>query len=59
MGFVTDWTGQRHTHQLQELEAALNDRPDTGKLRRKLLNIGPLVNTQDGNIWRNGSQFRW
>ena len=57
MGFVTDWTGQRHTHQLQELEAALNDRPDTGKLRRKLLNIGPLVDSRDGNIPRKGRFF--
>jgi hypothetical protein len=57
MGFVTDWTGQRHTHQLQELEAALNDRPDTGKLRRKLLNIGPLVDSRDGNIRRQGTSW--
>ena len=57
MGFVTDWTGQRHTHQLQELEAALNDRPDTGKLRRKLLNLGPLVDSRDGNIQRQGTSW--
>ena len=59
MGFVTDWTGQRHTHQLQELEEALNDRPDTGKLRRKLLNLGPLVDSRDGIIRRDGSLLRW
>jgi hypothetical protein len=59
MGFVSDWTGQRHTHQLQELEAALNDRPDTGKLRRKLLNLGPLVDSRDGMIRRDGSLLRW
>ena len=59
MGFVTDWTSQRSSHPLQELEAALNDQPDTGKLRRKLLNLGPLVDSRDGTIRRDGSLFRW
>jgi len=59
MGFVTDWTSQRSSHPLQELEAALNDRPDTGKLRRKLLNLGPLVDSRDGIIRRDGSLLRW
>ena len=54
MGFVTDWGGQRR---LSDLEQVLNERPDTGQLRRKLLNIGPIVNTQHDNIWRKSRFF--
>lgn len=49
MGFVTDWGGQRR---LSDLEQVLNERPDTGQLRRKLLNIGPIVNTKAEKDWR-------
>ena len=57
MGFVTDWTSQRPHDPLRELEAALNDRPDTGKLRQKLLNLGPLIDSRDGNIRRKGTSW--
>jgi hypothetical protein len=54
-GFVTDWAGGADRRRLSDLEQVLNDRPDTGQLRRKLLNIGPLVDSRNGNIPRSGS----
>ena len=51
MGFVTEWGGQRR---LSDLEQVLNERPDTGKLRAKLLKIGPLANTNTAKIWPAG-----
>ncbi len=54
MGFVTDWAGGAAQRRLSDLEQVLNERPDTGQLRRKLLKIGPLVNTKAANIWPAG-----
>ena len=52
MGFVTDWGGQPRP---EDIEQALNERSDTGNLRRKLLKIGPIVNTKANKEWRIGS----
>jgi hypothetical protein len=55
MGFVTDWAGGAAQRRWSDLEQVLNDRPDTGQLRRKLLNIGPIVDAQNEKIPRRGS----
>ena len=55
MCFVTDWAGGAAQRRWIDLEQTLNERLDSGQLRRKLLKIGPIVDTQNEKIPRYGS----
>jgi len=59
MGFVTDWASGAAQRRWSELEQLLNDRPDSGALRRKLLNIGPIVDTKNEGFRVAGPLSCW
>jgi hypothetical protein len=59
MSWMTDWgrgvSDGLTDDRCRRLEEQLNDRPDTGKLWRNMLKIGPIVNSKAAQFGGKGT----